>query len=529
MKIDTKIGTALAGLGLALIMCLILLIYSNERSRQTQTQFALNYETITQLQSLDTLVHDAFLHLQHDTFGYNANPHVDLEGEQSKITKKFSEVREFWLQRSAMLNWSEEQLILELGPIIKLQNEVDQAFSELKLAKSEIDGDDPEGGRERAEHTFSVSIERMFGDIMDQKINNERIKVEGFERSVMTSGALSFTWTIVVAIISLMMISYSFFVYQWQIRSSLSTLHAGAKRINDGELDHLIPLVSNDEFGDVSAALNSVSSRLSSTQFDLKFERSELESKVDTRTQQLASANEELKRQDELRRQFFADIGHELRTPVTAIRGQAEVALRAKVDKLENQSLALEKIVSLSEQLTQDVSALFFIAREQAGVVDLRREALDLGELVEQAVSNMSAFFEREHAEVSLDIDTESSLLIEGTGSRLTQLINTLLTNAILHSQVGVRVHLILKGTVDQVLLTISDDGPGIPITERDRVFERFYRVGQSQATAPGSGLGLPIARSLVQAHGGVIRINEGQMGGTEIRISFPLSGADQS
>jgi len=233
-----------------------------------------------------------------------------------------------------------------------------------------------------------------------------------------------------------------------------------------------------------------------------------------------------LTERDRLRRQFFADIGHELRTPVTAIRGEAEVALRAKTDVETARKNALNTIVSLSEQLTEGVSDLFLIAREQAGVLDFRNHNLCLYEAVADCVDQMQGVVRENGA--SLRIETEgASLPIDGERNRICQLVRILVSNALTHTQTGVSITVSTALEGDQAVLAVADDGPGIPESERPRVFDRYVRGAKESArAASGTGLGLAIAKSIARAHAGTISVGDSASGGTRIEARFPLTVA---
>ena len=204
------------------------------------------------------------------------------------------------------------------------------------------------------------------------------------------------------------------------------------------------------------------------------------------------------------------------------MRGEAEIALRVRQDRQETYRAALSQIIGIADQLTRFVNDIFLVAREQAGVLDIRREVTDLKKAVCAGVEQMNSAVDGGQAVLTTAFD-DGQALIEGDVQRLGQLVRILLSNAIQHSQPGVRIQVGLHRTEAGWELCVEDDGPGIPEGEVNRVFERFYRAAVPDGTSPGgTGLGLPIARSLVNAHGGRIWVDSGRRHGTAVRAVFP-------
>jgi signal transduction histidine kinase len=214
-------------------------------------------------------------------------------------------------------------------------------------------------------------------------------------------------------------------------------------------------------------------------------------------------------------RQFVSDASHELRTPLTAIRGQLEVLARderpdaAEVRRVEG--VVLVEVTRI-ERLVDDMLAL---AR------------LDEGEPLRAAELRLPDYLRRFGDDPALGGVTLGELpagMLRGDPERLTQVIRNLLTNARRHAGPEGRVELSAVARGEQLTVRVDDDGPGVPATERERVFDRFHRSAASRDRASGgSGLGLPIARSIVERHGGRIWIEDSPLGGA--RVAFELGG----
>lgn len=516
-------SAAIAALCLTAVIAVGLLVYMTERAHYVQDNLDLQYQGLIGYIELDATVYETFMAARHHFFSFDNHRAYDQNLAQRDIEAQLMTLENNILAKAEFLDWTQSQVESEKESINALRKEISIAFDGLQSAYDVEAEARSEEAVARATYIFDVRIERMFEDMITAKITSEHDRMKRTQREIRSFSHLSTSLTIIVAICTVGITLWAIFTLLWQVQRGLDVLSRGTQRLAAGDLDHRIELEQQDELGQLARVFNHMASQFQKSQEALRRARNELEEKVDQRTEELNKANTELKERDEHRRQFFADIGHELRTPVTAIRGQAEVALRSKDHHLEHRSEALKKIVSLADQLSQDVSALFFIAREQAGVIDLRREPVDLAEVATRVIGNMSAYFEKEQATVKFRKPSDLEHLVDGTESRLSQLLSILLTNAIVHSHLGVTIQVDLTLSKNRVSLSVSDDGPGIPLPERKRVFERFYRMDNYlDGNVTGTGLGLPIARSLAHAHGGIIHIDESDMGGTEIHVSFP-------
>ncbi len=204
-------------------------------------------------------------------------------------------------------------------------------------------------------------------------------------------------------------------------------------------------------------------------------------------------------------RQFVADASHELRTPLAAIRGYTELAQRKREDLPEDVAHAMSRVESETERMTQLVGDMLLLARLDTGR-PLEREEVDLSRLVVDTVSD--AHIAGPEHEWLLDLPDEP-VTVTGDEARLHQVLANLLANARIHTPPGTSVTTSL--VVDEsggAVLTVADDGPGIPVWLQPEIFERFARGDSSRSRRGGStGLGLAIVAAVVRAHGGTIDV----------------------
>ena len=220
-------------------------------------------------------------------------------------------------------------------------------------------------------------------------------------------------------------------------------------------------------------------------------------------------------------RQFVADASHELRTPLAAIRGYTELAQRMH-DDTDALAHAMSRVQSETERMTRLVEDLLLLARLDSGR-PLEREPVDLSRVAVDAVSDAHVAGPDHHWE--LDLPPEP-VVVSGDPARLHQVVTNLLANARIHTGPGTVVTTRLTTDTMHTVLSVIDNGPGIPEQLQSEIFERFARGDTSRSRKGGStGLGLAIVSAVVKAHDGTIAVNS-RPGHTEFTVRLPLTAA---
>lgn len=230
---------------------------------------------------------------------------------------------------------------------------------------------------------------------------------------------------------------------------------------------------------------------------------------------------------DQMRR-FTADVSHELRTPLTAIRSVGEVGLRERRDA-EAYRAIIGSMLEEVDRLGSLVDRLLTLSRAEIGQSKLAREAIDLGGLAEDVVSQLTVLAEEKHQQLTLDVSGTPS----GLGDRvvLRQSLMNLVDNAIKYSPEGGRIQVRAWDTPTYALLSVSDNGPGLADEVRARIFQRFNRAGAPGAGTQvgGSGLGLSIAKWAVEVNGGQLSFEAASpSGGTIFEIRLPRAQTER-
>jgi two-component system OmpR family sensor kinase len=223
-------------------------------------------------------------------------------------------------------------------------------------------------------------------------------------------------------------------------------------------------------------------------------------------------------------RQFVADASHELRTPLASIRGYAEFAQLRAGPLPPDAANALVRVRSQTERMAELVDDLLLLARLDSGR-PLARDEVDLSRLVVDAVGDAHAAG-RDHVWL-LDVPDEP-VTVTGDAARLQQVLANLLANARTHTPPGTRVTTALAEAPREAVVTVSDDGPGIPAALLPDVFDRFARGDDSRTRGAGStGLGLAIVAAVVEAHGGTVAVSS-EPGATVFTVRLPLTESPQ-
>ena len=292
------------------------------------------------------------------------------------------------------------------------------------------------------------------------------------------------------------------------LRRPLDALAAGAQALQQGRLQHRIDLKGRDEFAEVARSMNAMAEELEQHRVRETQQRHLLEATVRERTIDLHRANGSLQRTDVRRRQLLADISHELRTPTTAIRGEAEVTLRGEDKPAGEYREALRRIVDTSRQLGSVIDDLLAMARSDMETLSLVRQPVSLKQPLLDALSQAAALAGENQISLVGVGRLPERMHVFGDAQRLTQLLLLLLDNAVRYSHPGGTVRWGVRHDGDAVVVEVVDEGIGIPAAELDQVFERHFRGAAARRhRASGSGLGLPIARALAQAHGGSLEM----------------------
>ena len=230
------------------------------------------------------------------------------------------------------------------------------------------------------------------------------------------------------------------------------------------------------------------------------------------------------RKNEEMRKEFVANVSHELRTPLTNVRSYAETLRDSDDIPRETSNSFLDIIIGETDRMTHIVQDLLTLSRLESGRTDLKMTRFHFGDAIENVCRAVDLEAQRHGHQLCRDFSLEDLPMIIGDRDRLEQVMMNVIGNAIKYTPDGgiIRVNAGTSGS--KVWMEVADNGIGIPKSDWNRIFERFYRVDKARSReSGGTGLGLSIAREIVQRHGGTIGLTDHQGPGTTVRIVLPI------
>jgi signal transduction histidine kinase len=274
-----------------------------------------------------------------------------------------------------------------------------------------------------------------------------------------------------------------------RILRPIERLTAAAQRMEKGDLSVRVPVDSQDEIGKLAHAFNAMASSLAM--------------------------------QEQLRRNLVSDVAHELRTPLTNLRGYLE-AVRDGL--IQPDAGLIDNLYEETMLLNRLVSDLHELAQAEAGQLNLVRRPVRVDEIVHRVAEAFN--WQVESKGLTLRVDVPADLpLVDVDPERIGQVLRNLLSNAILHTPAGGEIDIVARAGGKWVTVAVKDTGEGIPPEHLPFVFDRFYRVDKSRSRLTGGvGLGLAIAKQLVEAHGGDIHVESRVGEGSTFTFTLPIA-----
>lgn len=235
-----------------------------------------------------------------------------------------------------------------------------------------------------------------------------------------------------------------------------------------------------------------------------------------------------VRRLERMRSEFVANVSHELKTPVAAVKGFAETLLAGALDDKETARSFVQIIYDESERLNRLIGDILRLSTIESRRIPLICSPVNLSDFVAESLKLVEREAERKN--IRLQADVGAGLYLEADEDRLRQIVLNLLSNGIAYTPEGGEIHIKAEASVDMkngedhVIITVSDTGIGIPTRDLPRVFERFYRVDKARSrVSGGTGLGLSIVKHLVELHGGTIRVESILGTGSSFIIELPV------
>jgi two-component system OmpR family sensor kinase len=360
-----------------------------------------------------------------------------------------------------------------------------------------------------------------FEELIEAALQDERNEVAAERAEVRAQQELAFAGAGALSLIALLASAVLGVSLHRSIARPMRALAAGADAIAAGRFDHRIPEHGRDELAAVSRSFNAMAQAVEEQRAGLVSAQARLETEVASRTRELQAANGRLRDLDGRRAQFLADVSHELRTPLTILRGEADLALRGPPHP-DHCREALARIQGQAIEMGRLLDDLIAFARSDADDQGFEPEVLAVAEIVAAAVQEGEVLAEPREIQIETTWDDRGAL-VRADPRRLRQAVLIGIDNAVKYSPPGSRILLATAVDGNAVTITIADEGEGIAPEDRPHVFDRFYRGGAGgRRGGDGLGIGLAIAKSIVDRHGGRADLDNRPEGGAILGITLP-------
>jgi len=509
-------ATSFAG---ALIVTLIATAIAAQITRQNLEQTTMAQSLLGEHLTLSSVSYRLFKQLTDELiFGRNANQ-ADVRNKENQIEASLARIRELELQQREALGVEVTQGSVEdTEDLATLLDNIIAEFREIVASEDSA----PLSAQSRVQRLLEVTIDNQFREAIDSAVRRQSTVVASINARIDTLNTAIVWFTIVFGLLSIPLVVLACTWLLNQLYKPLDAIRYGAEAIAIGKYTHRLPETLDKEFQQIVLAFNSMASQLS--QHESKAEQSlrQLETAVEQRTRELTEANQRLTSIDSKRRQFLADLSHELRTPLTVIRGEAQVTLRHPTVGSETYRQTLDTILAQAVGLSRLVDDLLLLARAEISQLTLDVEPCELGQWLSQQAGHWSRVAHSHRFHLVLTND-DTPLAVQADIQRLAQVLAILIDNAIKYSPAGSTITMRAGLTGGRVCIAVQDEGAGIAPADLGPIFERFVRLNRR---GDGAGLGLAIARTIIDAHGGEITVDSVLHKGSIFTLWLPLENA---
>ncbi|QBF30704.1 hypothetical protein CFI11_05665 [Thalassococcus sp. S3] len=356
-------------------------------------------------------------------------------------------------------------------------------------------------------------IDRDFQSLIEAALAEELEETEETRLAAKTHEKFANRLAISFALLAITFTGFALWSYRSRIQRPLHQLMSGVEMFSAGHFNKVIGLKGRDEIAQVATVLDDMAAQVEERTRSLESQNAKLEDAVRSRTVELERLLEDAQTAETNRRRLMADVSHELRTPLTIIQGETEVALRGAEKTAEEYQEALRRARDTAKHTNRLVDDLLFIARREAGVAKLDLQEVDLASLMTETLSMVAPSIPF--------VTTINNAPTRVDPMRIRQCIIALLQNARRYG--GDQIEARLDATQDGFVLSVADHGPGMSDAEKQQAFSRFFRGSNAaEDYAEGTGLGLPVVKSIAEAHGGSVALADAEGSGLVVSIHLP-------
>ncbi|MAX86993.1 MULTISPECIES: HAMP domain-containing sensor histidine kinase [Thalassolituus] len=490
---------------------------TKENLRQSATAQSL----LSEHQMLSSISYRLFKQLTDELiFGRNANQ-AEVRNKQALIEQSLMVIRDLEVRQRN-----------ELGPDIT-QGSVEDT-DELQFLIAEIidefnaviamNDTTPLSQQERVQRLLEFTIDNKFREAINAAVSRQSKVVSATNARIEALNSAIVWFSIILCVLVGPFIVFGCVWLFNQLYQPLTVIGSGTQVIASGNYNFRLPENLDQEFHSLVQSLNQLAGQMAEHEKQAETMRDQLQYEVDQRTSELTEANRQLTLIDTRRKQFIADISHELRTPLTIIRGEAQVTLRQNHADTRDYRAALQTVLDQVVGLSVLVDDLLLLARAEINQLRLFPDDLQVVDILEHQVEQWQRKMPLRSFRLNTADAEKSRIVIRADEQRLRQVMTILIDNATRYSDPDDPVEISLKATEDQVMISVRDHGDGISPADLQYIFERFVRF---KPRTDGAGLGLSIARTLVEAHEGEIYAESEQGQGSVFTVVLPRQAAE--
>ncbi len=403
--------------------------------------------------------------------------------------------------------------IEELQALSRIERKIEDLIVQFEAFRLDASPDSIRNRWAVLSNILDNEIDRDFITLVDEVLREEYREVEETRAMAAAAARQAIRLAYGFAAVALLITTLAIVMYRRQIALPLSQLIDGVRRFSAGDFKSRINPHGSNEISEIGAVLDDMAASVDTRTNMLTAHNTRLESAVKQRTSELEHLLAEAEATAVNRRQLLADVSHELRTPLTIIQGESEVALRGEPKSIPEYQEALRRARDTAKHTNRLVDDLLFISRKEAGEIHLDVQETDLNALLEQTLAlfgnDVPILPSVEKATAKID------------ALRIRQCVLALLHNARRHG--GTDIVARIDHAPIGFRIAIEDNGPGLSDTDKAHAFERFFRGSNAARNySDGTGLGLPVVRAIMEAHGGTAQLADRAGGGLIAVINIP-------
>ncbi len=442
----------------------------------------------------------------------------DGAGEQALIASIRSDISEIRRIIGAEIELVGSREVEELPALARIEFKIEtliRAFDDVLSGGSTEPAPPGEFSADwrRLSYILDSEIDQDFRAMIRAALDGEAAEVDEVREEAARELRILWIAAGVAAVTALLAGGASLWTLNRRVKAPLEQLVSGVRDFGDGDMTRRIAMPGKDELAEIAHAFDKMADRVETNATNLSTQNTALESAVADRTRQLERMLSDARRAEADRRRMLSDVSHELRTPLTIIQGEADVALRGGDKSAPDYREALTRTRDAATHTARLVDDLLFVARNDEGHARLKVRQIDLVSLIKDTVGTLGA-----EAKVESKV---AAAPLRADPDRIGQALMVLLENARHHGGSDIVVR--LEATSGGWRVAVEDDGAGMSEEDKVHAFERFYR-GANAAGRYGSGigLGLPVARAIVEAHKGSITLEDRPGGGLIASLLLP-------